>query len=88
MGPSWLVKGTSPIKLKVLTSLLRDNPSEEGKCYLLDDFRFDFRIPFSGCRQPYWAPNLSSVTLSRIRQIWSVRRVGSWDLLFASCAEF
>ena len=56
-----LEKGTSPIRVQVLEDWLRFYPCGEDERYLLEGFKYEFRIPALGERKAFMAQNLSSV---------------------------
>lgn len=56
-----LVKGPSPINLRMLEHLLRSYPRFADREYLQDGFKCGFHIPYVGPRTPFMAGNLRSV---------------------------
>ena len=60
-GGGAATKGTSPIKVSVLESWFRDYLRRLDAQYLLDGFKYGFRIPAIGERKAFFARNFKSV---------------------------
>ncbi|XP_054839956.1 uncharacterized protein LOC129332750 [Eublepharis macularius] len=59
---SRLEKGPSPVNLKALERLLPYYPKRSDALFLLNGFKYGFRIPFQGPRVPFMSKNLRSVS--------------------------
>ena len=74
-----LEKGHSPIRVQVLEDWLRTYPRKDDGKYLLDGFRYGFRIPAVGKSKAFMAWNLWSVRYGKHRPVRE-GQVGSLDL--------
>lgn len=54
-----LVRGLTPIRLEILEAWLLSYPKKAEADYLMQGFRFGFRIPALGERKAYFAKKLT-----------------------------